>query len=488
MTRRYGLGLAIGGLAAFALAGATLAFSGPTNGSFENGTYVDGGSGFQTVTAGDTSIDGWTVDAGSVDWIGTHWTAQDGAMSIDMSGTDAGTISQTFATTIGNTYTVSFFLPATRQDPPAVKTLDVSATGGTPASYTFDTTGATLSNMNWAGDLLVPRDECEHDAQLHQHHGGPIRSCTRQRRGDRDRSDEIRLQAGRLADDDRWLRQHLQEPGRLRQLLRHEGQEPGRRTGGDRRERRSHRLRTEEHTRQAIAHAARDGHYSPRNAEPRRHREDEEPDRTVTVTVTDRSRTTRNERLTLQAVTQRPGPRARVVGCPPSNNDAWPDCPSPDRPVSGRDRWLCANTRGRTGAAVPGRQRGPRPESMAARQRSRASASPNCRGAPGRTRTADAHLRTVPLYPLSYGGAAGIVPVPERNDSPTDRRHERKAAVPPNGGLSQHSRGSLPTAAAAPATIAARWPRLPCPTCILYTRPGCGLCDETREHPDVAPR
>ena len=30
------------------------------------------------------------------------------------------------------------------------------------------------------------------------------------------------------------------------------------------------------------------------------------------------------------------------------------------------------------------------------------------RGAPGRTRTADAHLRTVPLYPLSYGGVATL--------------------------------------------------------------------------------
>ena len=29
-------------------------------------------------------------------------------MSIDMSGADAGTLSQTFETTIGNTYTVSF--------------------------------------------------------------------------------------------------------------------------------------------------------------------------------------------------------------------------------------------------------------------------------------------------------------------------------------------------------------------------------------------
>jgi len=115
-------------LAVLALAGATLAFSGLTNGSFESGTYLDSGSGFEQLNAGDTSIDGWTVDSGSVDWIGTYWVAQDGSKSIDMSGTDAGAISQTFATTIGNTYTVSFFLSGNPAGPPTVKTLDVSAT------------------------------------------------------------------------------------------------------------------------------------------------------------------------------------------------------------------------------------------------------------------------------------------------------------------------------------------------------------------------
>jgi choice-of-anchor C domain-containing protein len=126
-----------------------LAFSGPTNGSFETGTYVDGGSGFEQLNAGDTSITGWTVDAGSVDWIGTYWTAQDGSMSIDMSGAAAGAISQTFATTIGNSYSVSFSLSGNPAGPPVVKTLDVSATGGTVAQYTFDTTGSTLLDMHW---------------------------------------------------------------------------------------------------------------------------------------------------------------------------------------------------------------------------------------------------------------------------------------------------------------------------------------------------
>lgn len=155
MIRRSGLGLAIGFLAAIAFAGPTLAFTGPTNGSFETGTYVDGGGGFEQLNAGDTSITGWTVDAGSVDWIGTYWSAQDGSMSIDMSGAEAGTLSQTLATTIGNTYTVSFFLSGNPAGPPTVKTLNVSATGGATAGYTYDVTGNTLTNMNWTPETYT---------------------------------------------------------------------------------------------------------------------------------------------------------------------------------------------------------------------------------------------------------------------------------------------------------------------------------------------
>ena len=75
------------------------------------------------------------------------------------------------------------------------------------------------------------------------------------------------------------------------------------------------------------------------------------------------------------------------------------------------------------------------------------------RGAPGRTRTADAHLRTVPLYPLSYGGAACIVPRGTRGGArtvPSPRMPSDMAATP-----------SLPDL-------------------VLFSRPGCHLCDEAR--------
>ncbi len=150
MKRRTGLGVALGFVASIALAGPTAAaFVGLVNGSFETGTYTDNGSGFQQLDAPNTSIDGWSVDAGSVDWIGTYWPAPDGAMSIDLSGADAGTLSQTFETTIGNTYTVSFLLSGNPAGPPSVKTLEVSATGGTVGVYTHDTTGTDLTTMVW---------------------------------------------------------------------------------------------------------------------------------------------------------------------------------------------------------------------------------------------------------------------------------------------------------------------------------------------------
>jgi choice-of-anchor C domain-containing protein len=149
LKRRFGFGTLFGFLAAIALAGPTLAFTGLTNGGFETGAYVDNGSGFRQLNAPNGSIVDWTVDAGSVDWIGTYWPAQEGSKSIDMSGVEAGTLSQTFTTTIGNTYNVSFQLSGNPAGDPTLKTLEVSATGGTVGLYSYDVTGNDLTHMNW---------------------------------------------------------------------------------------------------------------------------------------------------------------------------------------------------------------------------------------------------------------------------------------------------------------------------------------------------
>ena len=116
MRRRSIASLGIALAASISLAGSALGFSGVTNGSFEEGVFS--GAPFDELHAGSTSMTGWTIEAGSVDWVGGYWPASNGSRSVDLNGDGAGTISQTLATTIGNTYTVTFDLSAT---PPVVQ-------------------------------------------------------------------------------------------------------------------------------------------------------------------------------------------------------------------------------------------------------------------------------------------------------------------------------------------------------------------------------
>ena len=122
------------------------------NGSFETGTAPGA---FTPVGAGGTNITGWTVDSGSIDYIGNYWTASDGARSVDMSGGGAGQISQALSgLTIGQQYTITFDLAGNPAGGPIVKDLEVSA-GGITSLYSFDTTGQSLSDMGWATQTFV---------------------------------------------------------------------------------------------------------------------------------------------------------------------------------------------------------------------------------------------------------------------------------------------------------------------------------------------
>jgi len=119
------------------------------NGSFENGTNPPG-SGFSTLAAGSTDLAGWTIGRGGIDWIGGYWQAADGVRSIDISGNAPGSISQTLTTSIGHRYIVTFDLAGNPDGGPAIKSLDVSVNGTGNATYNFDTTGFSRSNMGWA--------------------------------------------------------------------------------------------------------------------------------------------------------------------------------------------------------------------------------------------------------------------------------------------------------------------------------------------------
>lgn len=124
-----------------------------SNGSFEDG--VNPGV-FTQLLPGSTNIDDWTVVSGSVDYIGTYWVSSDGSRSLDLTGSNGqpGAVSQTFTTVAGHTYVVTFDLAGNPAGGPVVKTLEVDA-GGTPATYTFDTTGRTLTDMGWTEETFT---------------------------------------------------------------------------------------------------------------------------------------------------------------------------------------------------------------------------------------------------------------------------------------------------------------------------------------------
>jgi choice-of-anchor C domain-containing protein len=122
-----------------------------TNGSFETGTNPGV---FTTLGVGSTAITGWTVTAGTIDYIGTYWTAADGTRSVDLSGNGPGAISQTFDTLQNQNYQVIFNLAGNPDGGPVTKTLGVSINGGAPATFTFNTTGATKATMGWVTRFL----------------------------------------------------------------------------------------------------------------------------------------------------------------------------------------------------------------------------------------------------------------------------------------------------------------------------------------------
>lgn len=148
-----------------------------TNGSFELGSY-SGGTNFQTLNTGSTSITGWTVRSGTIDWINQYWNASEGSKSIDLAGMSAGSISTNLNTIVGQSYRVQFDMAGNPDREYAKTMVAISALPDpsnntlqnynrivtaidlgepvplvTPTSsaqiYTFIQTGHTRSSMGW---------------------------------------------------------------------------------------------------------------------------------------------------------------------------------------------------------------------------------------------------------------------------------------------------------------------------------------------------
>jgi len=117
------------------------------NGSFEEGPAVND---FLALDPGSTAIVGWKVTRGQIDYIENHhWKAADGERSLDLHGSPGyGGVEQTFQTTKGQRYRVTFSLAGSPGCEFQSKSVAVSAAGKAQA-FSFDSTGKTIENMGW---------------------------------------------------------------------------------------------------------------------------------------------------------------------------------------------------------------------------------------------------------------------------------------------------------------------------------------------------
>ncbi len=113
-----------------------------TNGGFETG---DDPSPFTTLTSG---LSGWSI-TGSIDYIGTYWTAFEGSRSIDLAGDGEGRISQTISTVAGTPYRVSFAMAGNPDGGDPIKQLVAWIGSGEGKVFSFNTAGKNKTDMEW---------------------------------------------------------------------------------------------------------------------------------------------------------------------------------------------------------------------------------------------------------------------------------------------------------------------------------------------------
>ena len=147
-------------LAASAAAAALVASAGGAqaasivNGSFEVGSNDAGLGGFSTLNGGSTAITGWTVTGHSVDWINGYWQASNGTHSVDLNGLGVGGVSQTIATTPGQTYKLTFDMSGNPDHGTNVFSMLVSA-GNASQGFNYNGGSNNHSNMNYQSDSLT---------------------------------------------------------------------------------------------------------------------------------------------------------------------------------------------------------------------------------------------------------------------------------------------------------------------------------------------
>ncbi len=119
------------------------------NGSFESGVAIFPNSNIGLYSPDSTSVPGWTVAGGTVDYIGSLWAAGDGNRSLDLSGVSAGTLTQLVTGFIlGGTYRLEFLLAGNPTGGNDLKSV-VASLGANSWTFSFNRAGATYDSMGW---------------------------------------------------------------------------------------------------------------------------------------------------------------------------------------------------------------------------------------------------------------------------------------------------------------------------------------------------
>jgi choice-of-anchor C domain-containing protein len=117
-----------------------------SNGSFETGP--DPGAAM-TLPEGSTAVPGWTATRNAIRYIGSNWNASEGTRSIALNASTAGGIAQTFATTPGLLYRVTFAMGSDAfPGKPYLKWLRAEAAGQSQ-DFSFDGIHAWLWDIGW---------------------------------------------------------------------------------------------------------------------------------------------------------------------------------------------------------------------------------------------------------------------------------------------------------------------------------------------------
>lgn len=127
------------------------------NGSFEEGNYTGGD--YNVVPAGGSALTGWTVGDQGVDWhkaVAGFGPAHSGNLMVDLNrnggSTGSGTLSQSFATTIGAQYDLSFYLAGPSLYFPNPRQVRVEVAGSTTI---FSHAASSESQLDWGEQALT---------------------------------------------------------------------------------------------------------------------------------------------------------------------------------------------------------------------------------------------------------------------------------------------------------------------------------------------